>query len=255
MTKTIFAAALAALFVASCGHDDPPITRTEFCQSYAERECSNVAVACLMLESDCMAVRQTRCTAWGQNEEDAVPPRSFDPQNANACLSKVSAVFGAIKGGDVAIPARDYRSVDESCARVFHGNGQDQKDTCSVDADCSGSLICDKGYCGTSHQVGPGEGCANIGESCPQGYFCGGATVLTCTVRPDSGASCGAGIPCLEDLRCSNGACVERLAGGSDCQTDGDCASRFCEPFALKCGADIRFANGSAACQAYQFGS
>jgi hypothetical protein len=252
MYKLIFAAALAALVVSSCRQNDPPMTRSEFCQSYAERECNNVAPACLITESACTTVRQAWCTAWGQGEEDAVPPRSFDPQNADACLSRVSAVFGALNS-NLAIQPNDYRSIAESCARVFHGNAP-ANDTCGVDADCSGSLICDKGHCGTSQQVDPNAGCANIGESCPQGYYCGAETgVSVCTVRPGLGAFCSASVPCLEDLRCDEtGVCAARLPFGTVCQSDGDCASRFCEPFALKCGQDVRFADGSPACLAYQ---
>jgi hypothetical protein len=252
MCRSILAATLAVLFAASCGHDDAPMTRAEFCRSYGERECSNVVPACLVPDADCESVRQAWCMAWGQSEEDAQPPRPFDPQNADACLSKVSAVFGVIKN-NMAIQASDFRSIDQACARVFHGIGQ-ANESCGIDADCSGSLICDKGRCGTLHQVDPGAGCANIGESCPPGYTCGGETgVLMCEVRPGLDAACD-GVPCLEELRCDSGVCVARLLTGTACQSDGDCESRFCEPFALRCGADVRFANGTAACQAYQSG-
>ena len=229
------------------------MTRADFCQSYSENECSNVAPACLVTEADCQSVRQAWCMAWGQSEEDAQPSRPFDPQNAQACLSTVSAVFGALKS-NLGIQASDYLSIDKACTRVFHGSAQ-ANDTCGVDADCSGSMTCDKGRCGNAHQVDPGAGCANIGESCPPGYYCGGETgVFVCEVRPGAGANCGDGVPCLEDLRCASGVCAARLLIGTACQDDGDCASQFCEPFALKCGTDVRFADGTPACQAYQSG-
>jgi hypothetical protein len=41
-----------------------------------------------------------------------------------------------------------------------------------------------------------------------------------------------------------------QLGIGADCTVDQDCSSGFCEPYALKCAQDVRFANGSAACTA-----
>jgi len=242
-------AALAALVVTSCNRDDRPMTRTEFCQDYSERECSDAASACLVPEVDCLTARQAACADRAQIEESAL--RSFDPTNAEACLSKVSAVFSVLDH-NLAIVAKDYRTIDTACARVFHGNAG-PNDTCGVNADCSGTLICDKGRCGTWRQVDPGAGCANIGEYCPQGYYCGVVSaVLVCTARPGLGAICSPEVACLEDLRCDSGLCTDRLAIGLACQNDGDCASGFCEPFASKCGTDVRFADGTPACQAYQ---
>jgi hypothetical protein len=249
MCKPILAFVVAALVVTNCSRDDRPMTRAEFCQDYSERECSAVAPACLEPEDDCLAARQASCTDRAQIEESAQRP--FDPANAGACLSRVSAVFAVLKQ-NLAIGAKDYRSVDTACARVFHGNAAANQ-ACGVDADCSGTLICDKGRCGSLRQVDPGAGCANIGEYCPQGYYCGGVSgLLMCTARPGLGAVCSTEVACLEDLRCYNGICADRLAIGLACQDDGDCASGFCEPFASKCGTDVRFADGTPACQAYQ---
>jgi len=249
MCKPILAAVLVALVVTSCNRDDRPMTRAEFCQNRSERECSSVAPACLVAEADCQATRQAWCAAWGQGEEDAQRP--FDPANADACLSRVSAVFGLLKQ-NLAIDASNFRSIDTACERVFHGNAK-ANDICSVDADCSGTLICDKGRCGSLRRVDPGAGCANIGETCPLGYYCGGASgVLMCIVRSGFGSGCGAGTICLEDLRCASGFCTGRVSIGLACQDDGDCASGFCEPFASKCGTDVRFADGTPACLAYQ---
>jgi hypothetical protein len=251
MCKPISAALLAALVVTSCNRDDRPMTRAEFCQNRSERECSSVAPACLLPEVDCLAARQAACASQGQIEESAQRP--FDPANADACLSRVSAVFGVLSH-NLAIEAKDYRSIDEACARVFHGNAA-ANETCGVDADCSGTLVCDKGRCGTWRQVDPGAGCANIGESCPQGYYCGsGSGVWMCTARPGLGAMCDAEVACIEDLRCVGGTCADRLTIGIACQDDGECASGFCEPFASKCATDVRFAEGTSACRAYQPG-
>lgn len=237
------------MFLAGCSGNDRPMTRAEFCQNYSERECSNVAPACLVPEADCLAARQAACADRAQIEESA--QRSFDPANADACLSRVSAVFGVLNH-NLAIEAEDYRSIDTACARVFHGNAA-ANEACGVDADCSGTLVCDKGRCGTWRQVDPGAGCANIGEYCPQGYYCGGASgVWMCTARSGLGAVCSPEVSCVENLRCDNGICADRLAIGLACQADGECASAFCEPFAMKCGTGVRFAEESSACKAYQ---
>jgi hypothetical protein len=249
MCKPIFAAALAALVASSCNRDDRVMTLAQFCQSFSQRQCSNVASACLLPEADCLAARQAACAAGAQGEEDLQRP--FDPANADACLSRVSAVFGLLKQ-NLAIDARSFRSIDTACERVFHGNAA-ANDICGFNADCSGTLACDKGRCGSLRQVEPSAGCANIGETCRQGYYCGGASgVLMCTARPGLGAACSEEVPCVENLRCNNGTCADRLVTGFACQDDGECASGFCEPFALKCGTDVRFAEGNLACQAYQ---
>jgi hypothetical protein len=196
-----------------------------------------------------MAARQAACADRAQNEEAAQRP--FDPGNADACLAKVSAVFGVLKEG-LAIPAKDYQSLVEECARVFHGDAK-ANDLCGVNADCSGTMVCDKGRCGTWRQVQPDTGCANIGEYCPQSYTCSRVSeTWFCATRPGLGAECSPEGACLEDLRCDNGICAARLGIGFACQADGDCATGFCEPFALKCGNDVRFADTSPACQAYQ---
>ena len=249
MCKPVLTVAVAALVATSCSRDGRPMTTADFCQDYSERECGDVAPACLEPEDDCLTARQAACTDRAQIEESAQRP--FDPTNAGACLSRVSAVFGVLKQ-NLAITAKDYRSIETACARVFHGNAAANQ-ACGVDADCSGTLMCNKGRCGTLRQVDPGAGCANIGEYCPQGYYCGVVSgVLVCTARPGLGAMCSPEVACLEDLRCDGGICADGLAIGVACQNDGDCASGFCEPFASKCGTDVRFANGTPACQAYQ---
>jgi hypothetical protein len=45
------------------------------------------------------------------------------------------------------------------------------------------------------------------------------------------------------------------LAIGAACAADADCASGFCEPFALRCGNDVRFAPETPACLAFQPGA
>jgi hypothetical protein len=248
----MFFVAVMTLSLAACDGGGPPLTRAQFSQQVSERECSSVAPACLVGEDDCVTARQTLWTSFARDEETAGRP--FDEANAGPCLAKVKAVYGVL-AKNLAIRAKDYRNLGDSCGRVFHG-GASANEPCTIDADCTGDLICDKGRCGSLRQVTPGGGCANIGEYCVQGYVCEDSSgVWTCVARRGKGAACSADSTCLESLRCADGVCTDGLAIGAPCLADTDCASAFCEPFALRCGNDVRFAPETPACLAFQPGA
>jgi hypothetical protein len=235
---------LSMVALAGCGNQPGPLTQTEYCTQYAQDVCAGVSPACLLRPADCTAGRLAECTAVARNNAG----RDFLPPNAEACLNKVNAAYGKLNQGAVALGASDIQAMNQVCGNIYRGtvlaNGP-----CTVDADCLDPLICDKGYCGTAKTVAQGAGCANIGEVCPQGFYCGGVTgVLVCAVKMGLGGACDAANPCLETLRCVVGACAVQLGIGDDCAVDQDCDSGFCEPYAAKCALDVRFANGSAAC-------
>lgn len=194
-----------------------------------------------------MAGRLAECSAQAQQNIG----RDFIPSNGEACLAKVAEVYGKLNQGTVALSAVAIASMDDACANVYRGtittNGP-----CAVDVDCFDGMICDKGKCGSARIVAAGQGCANIGELCPQGTYCGpdANNVLACLGKGRLGAPCSDAVPCQENLRCAAGACAVQLDVGVDCSVDQDCATGFCEPYAQKCAVDIRFANGSAACTA-----
>jgi hypothetical protein len=240
---------LALAILASCGDDPKPLTPSQFFQERAAIECAAISAACLMPESTCMAGRQAQYATEYQSAVAAFPPRDFIPSNADACLDKVSKVYGKLDQGAVALPGSDYVALQAVCAAVYRGAKQ-ANETCAGDLDCVDGLICDKGFCGTPSLVAPGAGCANIGEYCPTGSYCSSATgVWLCSAKVPALGYCDDSTPCLEALRCSAGTCVARLGIGEACTSDLDCSgSGFCEPYALKCANDIRFANGTAAC-------
>ena len=225
------------------------MTVAEFTQALSKNECKSVVSACLIPETDCLSTRQAY---WSQvASEEAKAGRPFDPKNADACLSKVRSVYAALDKG-MAIKAADYRDMKHACGRVFHGTSA-LNGLCAVDADCVDDLICDKQHCGNAIEVGPGKGCANIGEYCSQGFVCETSRgIAMCVARANKEAACTSDDSCLEALRCAGGVCVEGLGIGVACEADEDCDSGFCEPFAFKCGNDIRFASGSPACQNFQ---
>jgi hypothetical protein len=233
--------------LAGCGDEPSPLTTSQFFQKRAEITCTALESACLLPVAACTAGRVAEYTAEQQNALAYF--RSFIPKNAEACLAKVEEVFGKIKQGTVALPAADYNAMQAICANVYRGSSI-ANGPCQIDADCYGDLICDKGYCGTAKVVAPGAGCANIGEICPQGTYCSNATgVWFCSEKAGLQVSC-ATTPCLETLRCAGGVCVARLGMVEACTGNDDCTTGFCEPYALKCAEDIRFANGTAACLA-----
>lgn len=171
---------------------------------------------------------------------------------ADLCLNKVTEVYSKLRKGAVALKPMDLESVITNCKQVYRG-GRGRNETCVENEDCLEGFICDKGHCGTSTFVSPGAGCANIGERCTEGYFCGAnEEIVVCIAKMGVNAACSADVPCLESLRCSDERCVARLPIGEPCLFHQDCASNFCEPYAVKCANDVRFANGSAACVALQ---
>jgi hypothetical protein len=106
--------------------------------------------------------------------------------------------------------------------------------------------------------VGQNAGCANVGETCTQGFYCGDSFgVPSCVPRVGLANLCDEGntdfykrVYCLESLRCVSGACIPQLDIGEVCTSSQDCLSGYCEPYAGKCAQDLRFAPGSTSCVA-----
>jgi hypothetical protein len=239
---------IVPLFVlfAGCGEDQSGLTQGQFIQERAKAVCAGIIEACGMTEQTCVALRVAEYQAAYQIELSKA--HTFVPANADKCISKTKDAYGKIKGGTVALSAADYLAMETTCANVYRGvattNG-----SCQVDVDCLNDLICDKGYCGTYKLVSEVSGCANIGETCPPGYYCStGAGVWMCAVRVGLQGGCIANIPCMEELRCAGGLCLARLGTGEACLAHSDCTSGFCEPYLRKCMNDIRFGPSSPVC-------
>jgi hypothetical protein len=241
---------IVIFFIPSCSDETPSTTQVQFCDQYAQALCSEVSAACLFPINGCIANRANECFA--QASTAAALGQSYVATKADLCLNKVTEVYSKLRKGAVALKPTDLESVISTCKQVYQGNRR-QNESCVEDADCLEGLICDKGRCGTSVLLAPGSGCANIGERCTEGYFCGPTDgVLACISKVGVNSACNTDVPCLESLRCHDGLCVSRLLIGEPCLFHHDCASNFCEPYAVKCANDVRFANGSAACLALQ---
>ncbi len=252
MSKHLVLVSLAMTGLAACGSGDKGMTVDDFVEEVSEIECASVTSACLITESEC---QRTRRAHWSDMaRKAAMAGRPFDSDNADDCLSKVKSVSKDVKKGMMGISPKDFREQERLCDRVFHGLAQ-KNQPCGVSADCVDDLVCDKFYCGRRVEVAAGAQCANIGEFCTAGYTCaviGSGPVRQCVPRAAKGAVCDREDVCQETLRCTGGVCADGLGAGEICQADDDCADGFCEPFALKCSYDVRFADGTPACKAYQ---
>lgn len=258
MFKHLVFVSLAMTGLAACGSGDKDMTVAEFTREVSQKECASVTSACLITETECLS---TRLAYWSDLASTAaMAGRPFDPDNADDCLSKVKSVFGVLDDGLMGISAKDYREQKRICERVFHGPAE-KNQPCAVSADCVDDLVCDKkggngeGFCGRRTEVAAGAQCANIGEYCATGYTCaviGTGPVRQCVPRGAKGAVCADDDTCAETLRCMGGVCTDSEGPGRPCQVDTDCSTGFCEPFALLCSNDVRFAYGTPACQAYK---
>jgi hypothetical protein len=245
---------LGPLLALGCGEENKPLTAADFDNQYAQDMCAAVTPACLVPETACVA---GQLGVRAQKDQEAMLSRwIFSPSNAQTCLNQVNSTYGKLRGGTVALSAADMHSVEGACKNVYRG-GKLSNEACDVDKDCVVGLICDHskgtvgGRCGAESTVLQGAGCANIGEVCPTGSYCGNsAGVFVCQPKLDLGAACSDVMPCLESLRCSVGLCIPQLGLGELCESDQDCATNFCEPYAHRCAEDVRFGNGTAACLA-----
>lgn len=234
---------LLTLLTAGCGSGGDGMTEEQFCADYASRECSKVGVICGVAAADCQPARVAACNAFVRASKSDV--REFRPANTTACLDRVSATYSKlfITGTELAI-LRDV------CARVFEGQAK-RNEMCSMDYECAGRLICDKGFCGERREVSKGAGCGNPGELCSMGEYCRSTGALwLCAMKKERGSACSATEPCLEGLRCM-GTCEPKLNDGNACATDEDCLSGYCSPDARVCDPGLAFAPRAPSCNAY----
>lgn len=235
--------ALAFVAVNACDKGDDPLTEEQFCLEYAKRECAEVGKECGFEPSVCEPIRATACRLFAASQKSAM--RQYVPGNVDACLSQTSTAYK-----DLPITPMELQALEDVCSRVFQGTAPAAA-PCEVDYDCDGTMICDKGRCGTAKQVASGAGCSNLGERCPQGESCTKTNdFYMCTKRREKGMTCSATEPCLERYRCI-GTCVDKLPLSSGCFEHSDCVSDYCSPYGNVCGQYLNFAYDSASCRAF----
>jgi hypothetical protein len=237
---------LGASLVAGCAAKDDAMNEQEFCEEYARRECTEVGVGCgfnTTEKAECLPIRMTTCMAFAARSKSAA--RQFRPSNTDACLNQVTLTYKKVP-----ITRADFDMLEDVCSRAYQGTAM-ANEACTIDYECTGSLICDKGRCGTRELVAAGSGCANVGEICPKAEFCSNSSGLyLCVQRQNKGAVCDAARPCFEQYFCT-GTCVDRLPLGAGCLADEDCSSRYCSP-SSRCGDGLRFAEDAPSCVPYK---
>jgi hypothetical protein len=232
------------LAVAGCGGDTKSLTEDQFCTEWAERECGQVAAKCVIKEGDCQPVRKKVCQDFAAAAKATSTARKYVAGNTSTCLSRLNAIYGSSQ-----IDPDDWSSMREACQRVFQGEAK-ADDKCTIDYDCEGTLICDKGRCAKKNTQNM-TNCSNPGFLCSTGKYCkrDGDTFI-CEARIAQGIACSAAEPCLESLRC-DGTCQPELDDGAKCTSDADCKSNFCSPFTGVCLKFVTFAMGSSSCNAF----
>jgi hypothetical protein len=239
---------LAAVALGGCGKsEDPAMTEEQFCQEYGKRECAAVIPFCAITAASCEAARVKECQARVAAWKTTSANRPFRAANAEACLDKVRDVYSKMP-----ITGEAVNALTDTCARVFQGVAK-SLETCTVNLDCDGNLICDKTRCAEKKPVGAGALCANPGEICSTGESCkldAASMLRQCGKRKASGEACSTTEPCLETLRCT-GTCSPKVEFGVMCLQNDDCASNYCSPFSMKCSGGLTFAEGSDSCRAY----
>lgn len=244
------------LALVACSSDaavDRYPSQEAFCNAKAEEECKAVAERCAVSKDACTQKRVAACNAFAGSA--VTQGRSYVPSNADHCISKtIELLSGATIARDKEIETL------EACDRVFLGTKK-ETEPCTVatpdpsrtqPGDCSGDLICDRGFCASKREVEIDKPCGNPGEVCVKGAYCQQrGTSSFCTAKNAANQSCSADAPCADDLRCVN-FCVPKNEAGGVCDTADDCTTGFCDVASSprKCAAKS-FASGAAICKEY----
>jgi len=240
--------AVTASLLAGCGGGGgKQTTEADFCAQKAAAECQ-VTGRCVSDMTMCLSQRMDACTQFAADAK-ASGKRVFVPGNVGDCINKTKSIYAKAN-----ITPTDMATLMDACSYVFQGKGAVSLDMCDNKYDCAGKVICDKMFCATSKSVS--TGCGNPGDTCPSNQYCAPnmASLLVCTPKGMSGATCDTSTPCIDSLRCSGGSCTDRVKAGDPCLGDFDCPTTapYCDPFAgNKCDPGLSFSANSPSCAPY----
>lgn len=261
-----FSLAAWAALLPACGGDDPvedPYASSDkFCDNLATAQCE-VAESCAATTDGCKTARKRLCLETATRSSTGT--RTYRAQNADACIRATVGAYTdkALKPEE--LDATVTGSMAELCERVFEGSiPKDQ--ACASAFECAPGLVCAKVPTGTTQVCAPrvdkklDEGCANTGELCAKGSFCGESpSGLRCVRKRGPNEACSDKLPCNEDTRCDvaspNPTCQPRSALGGACTTADDCVSAA--PLCVvtsdggKCLAAVQFAAVTPVCREY----
>jgi len=254
----LLAFTLGAAACAAKKEEDPFATPESYCAARAAAECAHAADACLAPRADCEGARRERCMAASTAAVSLVRP--YRSSNVGLCLDSVSM---ALADGKL---TREEQSADVPgsmayfCERVFDGTAG-KAQTCASSLDCQPGLVCGRARASAELRCAAvvakklGDECANAGDACERGTFCGARAI--CEPLRAKDAPCSDADPCGERLRCdaTSGRCVDRLGIGGVCVSHGDCLPEapYCLPLreASQCAKDLTLAPGVPGCRDY----
>ncbi len=249
---------VAALAVVACSSDSaaPPFPdASSFCTAVAAAECNNIASVCGNTVDACKTSRTAHCNALAGGTAAAETDifsltgtsRKYTPGGAQACIDQVNRIY-ALR----TIAPTDFKAAQAVCNKVFQGTA-DKNQACAVDADCTGSFICDKKFCATKVDKALSDPCGNPGDVCDTSSYCAAGTPNICTARPKLNEPCNAEKLCTSDLYCL-GVCTAKKGSGTTCGASTECADAapFCDPNnTMKCDSGLSFAPSAASCKAF----
>jgi hypothetical protein len=203
----------------SDGGEREVITRSDFCEHWAEAACSPEVVSVCQASStaDCLAAQSAACLEK--------LPDSFVDRGVERC---VKAVRQAYEDADLTASELDivlrFRG---PCSDIVIAN--ESGDTCEVDADCEPALTCilkdeAEGTCEEPVTIEPGFSCSEPEETCEAGFYCDGSNCLAALM---AGTDCSNDAQCDSDMYCDD-ICIERLNVNEECDSDSQCISGLC---------------------------
>ena len=240
---------------------DMSFTIDAFAQGMAEAECAGVAARCGVPVATCEQKRKDFWTAEAAKRS----ARTFVVTRAMACITAWQAAYadGVLTPAEIDVTVSG--SAADLCERAFQGPVADRQ-PCTSNYDCAtdgsscdvvGALSAmEVRVCAQPMAKKSGDGCANPGDTCAVGTYCGlQGGLATCVAKNQKGLACSDSSPCAEDFRCSGGSCIDRVMAGQPCMTVDDCAqnAHLCIDVSgtTRCLASLTFGTGSPACQPY----
>lgn len=228
MRKLLMSFGLLLTPLACSGEDDSPMSREDFCQSWARAACSEEVVAvCGATDADVCRVRQQAFCL-------ELVPTSFADDKADACLRRVEQAYT-----DADLTAEELPIVlrlGPPCDQVIRGS-REEGESCMATRDCNapaGYQCVTKGgatsgTCEVPEIVQGGFECTAAQEVCAANFYCNGSN---CVTHKQVGAPCSSQDECGTAAYCgTEGTCVARAAVNTPCSQDRECLSGLCHEF------------------------
>ncbi|HET9932736.1 MAG TPA: hypothetical protein VFQ35_18660 [Polyangiaceae bacterium] len=214
------------LFVCACSssNDDKSRTREEFCADWAKAACTTQTV------SACQATSAEACHLKQQAFCLGLVPADFSDARGDACINAVGAAY---KDADLTqAELSTVLELGEPCNAIVRGP-KDVGEQCSTDRDCDGTKgvrcvfhgAATTGTCQVAQEVGAGQRCSALAQTCGEGFYCDGNN---CIAVKETGDDCTTSYECGSLGLCNDSVCAPKLAVGATCEDANQCASGIC---------------------------